>query len=117
MGPCAGAALFIAGVVAWLRAWIEARGEAHSPASRERRIGYAFTALVGVIVVAHAARSERLLAARYQLRLPGSGILLDPYLRKSETARAACVAVAGRLVGRPGRVAFLVPSDTGARTK
>ena len=42
-----------------------------------------------VLVALHAGWSDRLLAERYAKRIPGTGVPLDPYLRKSEMARAA----------------------------
>ena len=61
-------------------------------------------------VLAHGLQADRLLAERYAARMGGTGIPLDPDLRKSEIARHASDAVGRRLAGARGRVAFLVPA-------
>lgn len=67
-------------------------------------------ALAVALVLAHALHADRLLAERHAARIAGTGIPLDPDLRKSEVARQASLAVGKALAGREARVAFLVPA-------
>ncbi len=126
--PMAGIAMVAAGMAGWAERWAVARsgrpgdrrgaGTARSrgtpgAATRQARTGALpaiIRSLVIALVIAHGVHADRLLAGRYAARMGGTGIALDPDLRKSEIARHASEAVGKRLSGRPGRVAFLLPA-------
>ena len=101
--PLAGVAIAVAGAVEWVarRSW--------SRKARPSVAANGFATVVLAILVAHAAFADRLLAARLRTFMPGTGIPLDPDLRKSEMARQAIGAVAQYFAGRRGRVAFFIP--------
>jgi hypothetical protein len=104
--PLAGLAMVLGGVVGWVERL--AAGRAH----RGTPIGVHLVRVAAVvIVIAHAARADDMLDVRYTTRMRGTGIPLDPDLRKSEIARHAFTAVGKKLGGSHGKVAFLLPSS------
>ncbi|MEK7823450.1 MAG: tetratricopeptide repeat protein [Candidatus Eisenbacteria bacterium] len=118
--PLAGLAMWFAGAIEWAMGALAARtrpagGHGRAPARAALRLaapGLAVAAaVVSLLAVGHAWWSDRLIAERVALRMQGTGVPLDPDLRKSEIARHASAAVAKHLAGRPGRVAFLLPES------
>jgi hypothetical protein len=97
--PSAGLAMAVGAAAGW--------AERRSPA----RAVAAVAALASALVLGHAVQADRLLDRRFAARIPGTGVPLDPDLRKSETARHASEAVGRTLAGRPARVAFLLPAS------
>ncbi len=117
--PLAGLALWLAGAWVWATGALAARGRAGShgrapsgTAPRREGLVVAIAAgLAALLVIGHAWWSDRLLAQRVALRMEGTGIPLDPDLRKSELARHAFIGVGERLAGAHGRVGFLLPAS------
>lgn len=114
--PSAGLALALGATAEWAAAVARGMGSrdgagAERGAAGARAAARAPAVAALVLVALHAGWSDRLLAERYAMRIPGTGVPLDPYLAKSEIARAAAGAVARRLAGRRERVAFLVPES------
>jgi hypothetical protein len=94
--PLAGLALAAGGSLEWALA---------------RRAPAGAFAVALALIAMLAWRSDALLAEREREVMPGTGIPLDPELRKSENARAAVRAVGETLRGGRGRVAFLLPAS------
>jgi hypothetical protein len=127
--PFAGVAMALAGAAGWVEAWASGRpGRVGAGAPQRRGKGGALPVVCGVaiaLVVAHALHADRMLAIRHAAHMPGTGIPLDPDLRKSEVARQAATSVGRRFAGRHGSVAFLLPAglaevprtDTGERVE
>jgi hypothetical protein len=77
------------------------------------------------LVIAHGLLADRLLDIRYAAHMPGTGIPLDPDLRKSEIARHTFETVGKQLAGQRAGVAFFLPAnlaevhrtDTGERVE
>jgi hypothetical protein len=120
--PFAGLTMALAGGMAWLEARAAARpqgsadgrpthrGPRSAPAAPRWRTSLVWVAAI-LMVFAHGVNADRLLAQRFAARMRGTGIPLDPDLRKSEIARHTSDAVGRALAGRRGRVAFLLPSS------
>jgi len=107
---CAGAAIALAGVLEWgSRVLLDRDGATVVRRSPRPLVAGSIAIAAAVLVLAHAAVSERLLGKRETLCLADSKMPLDPYLRKSEVARRASDAVGIDLEGQRGRVAFLLP--------
>lgn len=117
--PIAGLAIWFAGALEW--ATSGAIGRARSTGGQERaRIGpapraarptLAIAVVLSLLAVGLAWWSDRLIAERRALRMPGTSVPLASDLRMSEMARHAVVGVARRLEGGHGRVAFLMPTS------
>jgi hypothetical protein len=99
--PFAGVAMALAGAAGAVEAWAAARRAGWLPIVRGVAVA---------LVIAHGLHADRLLAIRYAAHMPGTGIPIDPDLRKSEMARHAAEAVAKELAGRHERVAFMLPA-------
>ena len=115
--PFAGVAMVMAGTAGWVEEWAAGTsrsGDRGKGAPVRRRTGGALQVVRGVaiaLVIAHGLHADRLLTVRYAAHMPGTGIPLDPDLRKSEMARHAVQGVTRQLSGRHARVAFLVPAS------
>ena len=117
--PLAGLATALAGLVEWGVTQVSvrpersrergARGSGARPAGAAPALALALAIAVPGLLVVHAVTAERLLDRRLRMHMPGTGIPLDPDLRKSEMARQASAGVASHLAGRHARVAFLMP--------
>jgi hypothetical protein len=68
-------------------------------------------AAVAVVVMAHAAWSDRLVAVRHAGRLPGLGLPFDPFLRKTEFASRFTTGLRD-LPRTPSRLLVLEPGST-----
>ncbi|MBI3540332.1 MAG: hypothetical protein HY076_08685, partial [Candidatus Eisenbacteria bacterium] len=104
--PLAGLALALGGAIELARSWLTA-----APGAGDRLRSPALAAIVLTLVATHALMSDRLLAERLALHMPGTGIPLDPDLRKSEMARHTAAGVAQGLAGERAGVAFILPSE------
>jgi hypothetical protein len=117
--PLAGLAIALGGLVEWaMRSAIVQSAPAAArvrgglrPAGAPSSVATALTIVVLVLLVVHASNADRLLARRLAIDMPGTGIPLDPDLRKSQMAREASASVAQHLAGRHARVAFLMPES------
>lgn len=75
----------------------------------------AAAAIAGLVLVAHAATSERLLAARLARRYESLDLPFDPQLRKSEMARRAEEGLRRSSPDPPRRIVLYQPSETSRR--
>jgi hypothetical protein len=105
--PLAGLAIAAAGALDTASSFLTASPASSRTRAAARAISLTTLALLAVYVFA----ADRLLAERLARTLPGTGIPLDPDLRKSEMARQAVGAVGARLAGAHGSVAFFLPSE------
>ena len=89
-------------------------GRARRAASVDRRT-LAVAAIVGVVLIAHAATSDRLLAARAARRYQGLDLPFDPQLRKSEMVRRAAEGLRSSSPGPPRRIVLYLPTESSLR--
>lgn len=66
--------------------------------------------LAGALILGHVARSDTLLRERASLQLSTIDLPVDPFLRKSVTARRAVAAVRRATAGRRVSAVFVVPA-------
>jgi tetratricopeptide (TPR) repeat protein len=70
--------------------------------------------LLGICLLAYAARSESLIVARISARVTGTDLPLDPVMRRRVVAQRAIGSLAGRLGPEHARLAILSPSGLAA---
>ena len=75
----------------------------------------ATAAIAGVVLAAHAATSDRLLATRLARRYLSLDLPFDPQLRKSDMARRAEEGLRRTSPGPPRRIVLCQPSETSRR--
>ena len=75
----------------------------------------AVAAIVGVLLAADAANSDRLLAVRLARRYQSLDLPFDPQLRKSEMVRRAAEGLRSSSPGAPRRIVLYLPNESSRR--
>ena len=111
----------LAGVGLAVGAGLEALVAAPPASGRPRRRDppgrrtFAVAVIVGLLLIAHAMVSERLLAARTARRFPGLDLPFDVQLRKSEMVRRAAAGLRRTSPGPLRRIVLFLPNETASR--